>query len=243
MPRSTTGISSIAGSPITGATTRLVFLPRIRLLPYGTIADFKTMVKRLHDAGIEVILDVVYNHTGEGNHLGPDAVVPRHRQRLLLSAGRRSDATTSDFTGTGNTLNLDHPRVLADGDGLAALLGDGDARRWLPLRPVRRRLARENGEFGQGSGLLRRHAPGPGAWRGVKLIAEPWDLGPFGYQLGDFPPGWAEWNGRYRDTLRRFWNGDQGLVAEVASRVAGSSDIFGWSRATAVGQHQFRHRP
>jgi isoamylase len=207
-----------------GYNTIGFFAPDQRLLPYGTIADFKTMVKRLHDAGIEVILDVVYNHSGEGNHLGPTLAF---RGIDNVSYYRLADDPRfyRDFTGTGNTLNLDHPRVLA-------LVMDS-LRYWVTEMHVDgfrfdlcTSLARENGEFGQGSAFFDAMRQDP-VMAGVKLISEPWDLGPFGYQLGNFPPGWAEWNGRYRDTLRRFWKGDQGLVAEVASRVAGSSDIFG----------------
>ncbi len=161
-------------------------------MPYGTIADFKTMVKRLHDAGIEVILDVVYNHSGEGNHLGPTLAF---RGIDNVSYYRLADDPRfyRDFTGTGNTLNLDHPRVLA-------LVMDS-LRYWVTEMHVDgfrfdlcASLARENGEFGQGSAFFDAMRQDP-VMAGVKLISEPWDLGPFGYQLGNFPPGWAEWNG------------------------------------------------
>jgi glycogen operon protein len=206
-----------------GYNTIGFFAPDPRLLPVGSIADFKTMVKRLHDAGIEVILDVVYNHSGEGNHLGPTLTF---RGIDNASYYRLADDPRfyRDFTGTGNTLNLDHPRVLA-------LVMDS-LRYWATEMHVDgfrfdlcASLARENGNFAQGSAFFDAVRQDP-IMAGLKLIAEPWDLGPFGYQLGNFPPGWAEWNGRYRDTLRCFWKGDHGLVAEVASRLAGSSDIF-----------------
>ena len=191
------------------------------------IAEFKTMVKRLHEAGIEVILDVVYNHTAEGNHLGPTLSFRGIDNALLLPA-RRSDRAL--LHGRHRHRQHAQPRSsarAAAGHGLAALLGDRDARRRVPLRsaPPRWRARTATTARPQRSstrsGRIRSLA-------GVKLIAEPWDLGPDGYQLGNFPPGWAEWNGQYRDAVRRFWKGDSGLVAELASRVAGSSDIFGY---------------
>ena len=200
------------------------FAPDPRLLATNSIAGFKTMVKRLHDAGIEVILDVVYNHSGEGNQLGPTLSFRGidNASYYRLDADRRF---YQDFTGTGNTLNLDHPRVLQ--------LVMESLRYWVQEMHVDgfrfdlcTALGRENGDYGQGSAFFDAIRQDP-VMAEVKLIAEPWDLGPYGYQLGNFPPGWAEWNGQYRDTVRRFWKGDQGLVAELASRLAGSSDIFG----------------
>jgi isoamylase len=201
------------------------FAPDPHLLATNSIAGFKTMVKRLHDAGIEVILDVVYNHSGEGNHLGPTLSLRGidNASYYRLDANRRF---YQDVTGTGNTLNLDHPRVLQ--------LVMESLRYWVQEMHVDgfrfdlcTALARENGDYGQGSAFFDAIGQDP-VMAGVKLIAEPWDVGPNGYQLGNFPPGWAEWNGQYRDTVRRFWKGDQGLVANLASRVAGSSDIFGY---------------
>jgi isoamylase len=208
-----------------GYNTIGFFAPDPRLLSVESIAGFKTMVKRLHDAGIEVILDVVYNHSGEGNHLGPTLAFRGidNVSYYRLHADRRF---YQDFTGTGNTLNLDHPRVLAlvmDSLRYWATEMHVDGFRF-DLAPA---LARENGEYGQGSAFFDAVRQDP-VMAQLKLIAEPWDLGPYGYQLGNFPPGWAEWNARYRDTLRRFWKGERGLVADVASRVAGSSDIFGY---------------
>jgi isoamylase len=200
------------------------FAPDPRLLATNSIAGFKTMVKRLHDAGIEVILDVVYNHSGEGNQLGPTLSFRGidNASYYRLDSDRRF---YQDVTGTGNTLNLDHPRVLQ--------LVMESLRYWVLEMHVDgfrfdlgTALARENGDYGQGSAFFDAIRQDP-VMAGVKLIAEPWDIGPYGYQLGNFPPGWAEWNGQYRDTVRRFWKGDQGLVAELASRLAGSSDIFG----------------
>jgi isoamylase len=201
------------------------FAPDPRLLATNSIAGFKTMVKRLHGAGIEVILDVVYNHSGEGNQLGPTLSFRGidNASYYRLDEDRRF---YQDVTGTGNTLNLDHPRVLQ--------LVMESLRYWVLEMHVDgfrfdlcAALARENGDYGQGSAFFDAIRQDP-VLAGVKLIAEPWDLGPYGYQLGNFPPGWAEWNGHYRDTVRRFWKGDKGLVADLASRVAGSSDIFGY---------------
>ena len=200
------------------------FAPDPRLLATNSIAGFKTMVKRLHDAGIEVILDVVYNHSGEGNHLGPTLSFRGidNASYYRLDTDRRF---YPDFTGTGNTLNLDHPRVLQlvmESLRYWALEMHVDGFRF----DLCTTLARENGDYGQGSAFFDAIRQDP-VMAEVKLIAEPWDLGPYGYQLGNFPPGWAEWNGQYRDTVRRFWKGETGLVADLASRVAGSSDIFG----------------
>src|SRR5262245_24399689 len=199
--------------------------PDARFLPTQSIAGFKTDVKRLHDAGIEVLLDVVYNHSGEGNHLGPTLSFRGIDNACYyrLEADRRF---YYDVTGTGNTLNLDHPRVLQ-------LVMDS-LRYWASEMHVdgfrfdlSTTLGRENGEYSQGAAFFDAVRQDP-VMAGLKLIAEPWDLGPYGYQLGNFPPGWAEWNGQYRDTVRRFWKSDKGLVANLASRVAGSSDIFGY---------------
>jgi isoamylase len=208
-----------------GYNTLAYFAPDPRYLGNAFIAAFKTMVKRLHEAGIEVLLDVVYNHTGEGNHLGP-ALSFRGIDNLSyyrLEADRRF---YWDVTGTGNTLNLDHPRVLQlVMDSLRYWAEDMQVDGFrFDLAPA---LAREGGDYSQGSAFFDAVRQDP-LMAGLKLIAEPWDLGSSGYQLGNFPPGWAEWNGQYRDTVRRFWKGDQGMVATLASRLAGSSDIFGY---------------
>jgi glycogen operon protein len=208
-----------------GYNTIAFFAPDPRFLPTQSIAGFKTAVKRLHDAGIEVILDVVYNHSGEGNQLGPTLSFRGidNASYYRLEADRRF---YYDVTGTGNTLNLDHPRVLQmvmDSLRYWALEMHVDGFRF----DLCTTLARENGDYAQTSAFLDTIRQDP-VMAELKLIAEPWDLGPYGYQLGNFPPGWAEWNGQYRDTVRRFWKGDKGLVADLASRVAGSSDIFGY---------------
>jgi glycogen operon protein len=208
-----------------GYNTIGFFAPDPRFLPDGAIAEFKTAIKRLHEAGIEVILDVVYNHTGEGNQLGPTL---SFRGIDNLSYYRLQDDRRYylDFTGTGNTLNLDHPRVLqmvTDSLRYWAIEMHVDGFRF----DLATALAREDGDYSQGAAFFDAMRQDPAMAR-VKLIAEPWDLGPYGYQLGNMPPGWAEWNAQYRDTVRRFWKGDKGLVSEIASRVAGSSDIFGY---------------
>jgi glycogen operon protein len=209
-----------------GYSTIGFFAPDPRFLPTGMIAEFKTVVQRLHDAGIEVLLDVVYNHTAEGNHLGPTL---SFRGIDNLSYYRLQDDRRfyGDYTGTGNSLNLDHPRVLQlVTDSLRYWAGEMhvDGFRF-DLAPT---LAREHDdEYSQGSAFFDTIRQDP-QLAGVKLIAEPWDVGPGGYQLGNFPPGWAEWNAEYRDVVRRFWKGDGGLVANMASRFAGSSDIFGY---------------
>ena len=209
-----------------GYSTIGYFAPDPRFLPDGSIAEFKTAVMRLHEAGIEVILDVVYNHTGEGNQLGPTLSF-RGIDNLSYYRLQSDRRLYQDVTGTGNTLNLDHPRVMQMVLRLAALLGRGDARRRVPTSTCARHSGREHGDYSQGAAFFDAMRQDP-IMAQVKLISEPWDVGPFGYQLGNFPPGWAEWNGQYRDGVRRFWKGDKGLVAEMASRLAGSSDIFGY---------------
>ncbi len=188
------------------------------------VTEFKTMVKSFHRAGLEVLLDVVYNHTGEGNELGPTlcfrGIDNASYYRLMAHDRRR----TEDFTGCGNSLNLLHPRVLQ-------LVLDS-LRYWVVEMHVdgfrfdlATTLARDPTEFNSLSRFFMTIQQDP-VLSQVKLIAEPWDLGPGGYRLGAFPPGWSEWNGRYRDCVRRFWRGDEGQVPELASRLSGSSDLF-----------------
>jgi glycogen operon protein len=188
------------------------------------VGEFKSMVKVLHHAGIEVILDVVYNHTGEGDHLGPTLSL-RGIDNLAyyrLDPGR--PRYYRDFTGTGNSVNTLHPRtVQLITDSLRYWVRDMhvDGFRF-DLATV---LAREPEEFNPRATLLQAIQQDP-VLSTVKLIAEPWDVGPGGYQVGSFPVGWAEWNDRYRDGVRRFWRGDPGTVPELASRISGSSDIY-----------------
>jgi glycogen operon protein len=203
------------------------FAPDVRYASKGLgnqVYEFKSMVKTMHSAGIEVILDVVYNHTGEGNHLGPTLSlrgIDNQTYYRLDSANRRF---YTDFTGTGNSLNMQHPRTIQ-------LIMDS-LRYWVnnmhvdgfrfDLAPV---LARELHDVDKLSAFFDIIHQDP-TLAGVKLIAEPWDVGPGGYQVGNFPIRWAEWNGRYRDSIRHFWRGDYGWVPELASRLAGSSDIY-----------------
>ena len=186
--------------------------------------EFKTMVKALHSAGIEVILDVVYNHTGEGNHLGPTlsfrGIDNASYYRLVPDLPRYYQ----DYTGCGNTLNVRHPRVLQ-------LIMDS-LRYWVLEMHVdgfrfdlASTLARELHDVDRLSAFFDIIHQDP-VLSQVKLIAEPWDLGEGGYQVGNFPAGWAEWNGRYRDAIRRYWKGDGGQVAELAYRLSGSSDLY-----------------
>jgi glycogen operon protein len=186
--------------------------------------EFKTMVKALHNAGIEVILDVVYNHTGEGNHLGPTlsfrGIDNASYYRLVPNEPRYFE----DYTGCGNTLNVRHPRVLQ-------LIMDS-LRYWVLEMHVdgfrfdlASTLARELHDVDRLSAFFDIIHQDP-VLSQVKLIAEPWDLGEGGYQVGNFPVGWAEWNGRYRDTIRQYWKGDGGQVGELAYRLSGSSDLY-----------------
>ncbi len=202
------------------------FAPDPRYYTASAHGDFKTMVERLHDAGIEVVLDVVYNHTAEGNHLGPTLSLKGIDNLSYYRLIPGSERFYENYSGCGNTLNLRHPRVLQ-------LVMDS-LRYWAEEMHVdgfrfdlAASLGRERAGFDGGSGFLDAVRQDPVLSR-VKLIAEPWDLGGDGYRLGGFPPGWSEWNGRYRDTLRRFWRGDEGLIGELASRLTGSSDLFGW---------------
>ncbi len=187
------------------------------------VGEFKSMVRTLHRAGLEVILDVVYNHTAEGSHLGPTLSLRGIDNSVYYRLIPDSPRQYLDFTGTGNSLNILHPRTMA-------LIADS-LRYWVTdmhvdgfrfdLAPV---LVR-GFEAGQPSAFFEIIQQDP-ILSTVKLIAEPWDVGPDGYQLGRFPAGWSEWNGAFRDCVRRFWRGDPGQVPELASRLAGSSDIY-----------------
>ncbi|MGH0036779.1 MAG: glycogen debranching protein GlgX [Myxococcota bacterium] len=188
------------------------------------VSEFKAMVKSLHRAGIEVLLDVVYNHTAEGGHGGPTLSFRGidNASYYHLNEGDRSQYV--DYTGCGNTLNTQEPRTLQ-------LLLDS-LRYWVhdmhvdgfrfDLAPA---LARELGSVDRLDRFFAMIQQDP-ILAEVKLIAEPWDLGPDGYQAGRFPTGWAEWNGRYRDSVRRFWRSDPGVVGDFARRITGSADLF-----------------
>jgi glycogen operon protein len=200
------------------------FVPDPRYATENALADFRATVARLHDADIEVILDVVYNHTAEGGHLGPTLCFRGIDNLSYYRLKRDEPRYYEDVTGCGNAVNLAHPRVLQ-------LVMDS-LRYWVEACQVdgfRFDLATT---LGRTAGGFDRNAPFFAAVRqdpvlaGVKLIAEPWDLGQNGYQVGRFPPGWSEWNDRYRKTLRRYWAGEGSLIGDVGGRMTASSDLF-----------------
>jgi len=200
------------------------FAPEPRYSASGTINEFKTMVKTLHSAGIEVILDVVYNHTAEGNQLGPTLSFRGIDNPVYYRLIGDNPRYYMDYTGTGNTLNMRHPRVLQ-------LIMDS-LRYWVLEMHVdgfrfdlAATLARELHEVDRLGAFLDIIHQDP-VLSQVKLIAEPWDLGEGGYQVGKFPVGWAEWNDKYRDAVRSYWKGDGGLIGELAYRITGSSDLY-----------------
>jgi glycogen operon protein len=200
------------------------FAPANEYAVDDAVVEFKTMVRALHAAGIEVILDVVFNHTAEGNESGPLLSlrgIDNPVYYRLMPADLRS---YENFSGCGNTLNCEHPRV-------RALIVDC-LKYWVEEMHVdgfrfdlATVLARDADGFSPHASLFKALRAEP-ALAYVKLIAEPWDVGLGGYQLGHFPPGWSEWNDRYRDTVRGFWRGDGGKIGEFAERFAGSSDLF-----------------
>ncbi|MCV0397256.1 MAG: glycogen debranching protein GlgX [Rhizobiaceae bacterium] len=207
-----------------GYNTIGFFAPATRYIsPNGGVHEFKLVVRRLHEAGIEVILDVVYNHTAEGSQLGPTLSFRGidNASYYILGDDRRY---YYDTTGCGNTVNLRNRRVLQ-------MVMDS-LRYWVEECHVdgfrfdlATALGRDRHAFDQHSVFLEAVMQDP-VLSTVKLIAEPWDTGPEGYQLGNFPPGWAEWNDRYRDTVRSFWKGDEGSAAALATRLMGSADCF-----------------
>ncbi|HSF87115.1 MAG TPA: glycogen debranching protein GlgX [Acidimicrobiia bacterium] len=192
--------------------------------PGAQVREFKTMVRQLHRAGLEVILDVVYNHTGESHHLGPNLC---HRGVDNQTYYRLSDEDPRhylDYSGVGNTINTDHPATLR-------MIADS-LRHWVETYHVdgfrfdlATTLARHRLAFDPGAPFLQLVHQDPVLNR-VKMIAEPWDVGPGGYRLGGFPPPWREWNDRYRDTVRDFWRTKRGSIGEFASRLTGSADVF-----------------
>ncbi|HRF42880.1 MAG TPA: glycogen debranching protein GlgX [Candidatus Competibacteraceae bacterium] len=224
-----------------GYNTLCFFAPEPRYLSGGDLAEFKTMVKRLHDAGIEVLLDVVYNHTSEGNEFGPTLSfrgIDNASYYRLLPDDRRHYIND---TGCGNTLNLIHPRVLQ-------MVMDS-LRYWVNEMHVDGfrfdlavTLGREVYGYDRGGGFFDAIRQDPAMSR-VKIIAEPWDIGPGGYQLGGFPAGTAEWNDRFRDTVRRFWCGHDGMLGQLAPNLLASSDLFEhdcrrpWASVNYVASH------
>jgi len=210
-----------------GYNTIGFFAPESRYSASGKVNEFKTMVRALHSAGMEVILDVVYNHTAEGNHMGPTLSFRGIDNAAYYRQADGQPRYYKDYTGCGNTLDMQHPRVLQ-------LIMDS-LRYWVSEMHVdgfrfdlAAALARELhavDRLGAFFDIIRQDP----VLNRVKLIAEPWDLGEGGYQVGNFPLGWAEWNDRYRDTMRAYWKGDDGLIGEFARRLTGSSDLYGRS--------------
>ncbi|MDP1865705.1 MAG: glycogen debranching protein GlgX [Bradyrhizobium sp.] len=224
-----------------GYNSLAFFAPEPRYLQSPMVSEFKEMVNQFHAHGIEVILDVVYNHTAEGNELGPTlsfkGIDNASYYRLMPDQKRYY----INDTGTGNTVNLSHQRVLqmvADSLRYWATEMHVDGFRF-DLATI---LAREPYGFDEGGGFLDACRQDP-VLSSVKLIAEPWDIGPGGYQVGQFPPGWAEWNDKFRDTARSFWKGDSGVLPEFAKRITGSGDLFNkrgrkpWSSVNFVTAH------
>ena len=214
-----------------GYNTLSFFAPEPRYAsldaPAEVIGEFKSMVRALHDAEIEVILDVVYNHTAEGNQLGPTVSFRGIDNASYYRLSPEDPRYYMDFTGCGNTLNMRNPRVLQ-------FIMDS-LRYWVESMHVdgfrfdlASTLARELHEVDKLGAFFDIIHQDP-VLSQVKLIAEPWDLGAGGYQVGNFPVGWSEWNGRYRDCVRRFWKGDGGVASEFATRISGSSDLYEWS--------------
>jgi len=223
-----------------GYNTIGFFAADARYFAKKTITEFKTMVDRLHKAGFEVILDVVYNHTAEGNHRGATlsfrGIDNASYYRLMPDDAR----FYINDTGTGNTFNLSHPRVLQ--------MVTDSLRYWVVEMKVdgfrfdlATILGREPHGFDEGGGFLDACRQDP-ILSAVKLIAEPWDCGPGGYQVGGFPPGWAEWNDKFRDTVRSYWRGEP-VVPDLATRMAGSEDKFNhrgrrpWASVNLVTAH------
>ncbi|RZI83995.1 MAG: glycogen debranching enzyme GlgX [Rubrivivax sp.] len=200
------------------------FAPEMRYSASKSINEFKQMVKDLHAAGLEVILDVVYNHTAEGNHLGPTLCFKGIDNTTYYRLSPEDPRYYVDYTGTGNTFNSHHPVALR-------LMMDS-LRYWVTQMHVdgfrfdlASTLGRSESAFDLNSSFFAALMQDPVLSR-VKLIAEPWDLGESGYQVGGFPPGWVEWNGLYRDAVRDFWRGQEHTVAELSRRMCGSSDLY-----------------
>ena len=207
-----------------GYNTLSFFAPEPRYAQDNPLDAFRTTVARLHDAGIEVMLDVVYNHTAEGNHMGPTLSfrgIDNASYYWLMPDNKRF---YDDFTGCGSSVNLTHPRVLQ-------MVMDS-LRYWVEVCHVdgfrfdlATTLARGPNGFDRNSAFLTAIRQDP-VLASVKLVAEPWDLGMGGYQVGAFPSQWSEWNDRYRSAMRRYWSGEGSLIGEVSSRMTASSDLF-----------------
>jgi len=207
-----------------GYNTISFFAPEARYAQDNPLDSFRTTVARLHDAGIEVILDVVYNHTAEGNHLGPTLSFRGIDNASYYWLKPENPRYYDDFTGCGSSVNLTHPRVLQ-------MVMDS-LRYWVEVCHVdgfrfdlATTLARGPNGFDRKSGFLTAIRQDP-ILASAKLVAEPWDLGMGGYQVGGFPSQWSEWNDHYRTAMRRYWSGEGSLIGEVSSRMTGSSDLF-----------------
>ena len=207
-----------------GYNTLAFFAPEPRYAKNNALDDFRTTVARLHDAGIEVILDVVFNHTAEGNHLGPTLSFRGIDNASYYWLKPDNARYYEDFTGCGSSVNLTHPRVLQmvmDSLRYFVEVCHIDGFRF----DLATTLSRGAAGFDRNAAFLVAVRQDP-VLAGVKLVAEPWDLGPGGYQVGAFPSQWSEWNDRYRSAMRRYWSGEGSLTGEVSSRMTGSSDIF-----------------
>jgi isoamylase len=207
-----------------GYNTIAFFAPEARYAQDNPLDAFRTTVARLHDAGIEVMLDVVYNHTAEGNHLGPTLSFRGIDNASYYWLKSDNPRYYDDFTGCGSSVNLTHPRVLQ-------MVMDS-LRYWVEVCHVdgfrfdlATTLAREPNGFDRRSAFLTAIRQDP-VLATAKLVAEPWDVGMGGYQVGAFPSQWSEWNDRYRGTMRRYWSGEGSLIGDVSGRMTGSSDLF-----------------
>ncbi|MBX9758239.1 MAG: glycogen debranching protein GlgX, partial [Beijerinckiaceae bacterium] len=220
-----------------GYSTLNFFSPEPRYLGPGGVNGLRSAIRTLHAAGIEVILDVVYNHTAEGNHLGPTLSWRGLDNAVYYKTPPEAPRMAWDSTGTGNTLDLSHPRVLQ--------MVTDSLRHWVEAYHVdgfrfdlASTLARDPFDFNQRSGFLQAIAQDPLLSR-VKLIAEPWDVGEGGYRVGGFPVGWAEWNDKWRDSVRGFWRGDPNQLPDLARALTGSREIYEISRRHPWASVQF----
>jgi isoamylase len=207
-----------------GYNTLAFFAPESRYAQDNALDSFRTTVARLHDAGIEVLLDVVYNHTTEGNHMGPTLCFRGIDNASYYWLNRENPRYYDDFTGCGSSVNLTHPRVMQ-------MVMDS-LRYWVEVCHVdgfrfdlATTLARGPNGFDRNAPLLTAIRQDP-VMATVKLVAEPWDLGLGGYQVGAFPSQWSEWNDRYRSAMRRYWSGEGSLIGEISRRMTASSDLF-----------------
>jgi len=224
-----------------GYNTVNFFTPDERYQSSDSVFEFAAMVDRFHEAGIEVILDVVYNHTAEGDHRGSTFSFRGIDNASYYRLDERNQDTYLNYSGCGNTLDVRHPRVLQ--------MVTDSLRYWAEVMGVdgfrfdlATTLCRGNEHFDSNSNFLNVITQDP-VLSGLKLIAEPWDIGPDGYRLGQYPNGWSEWNDRYRDCVRRYWRDDNNQRAELARRLLGSSDLFerpsrrSWASTNFVASH------